>query len=48
VLRRLGEVPIDLTAITGQLEEEGIVKFVEPFERLMAALRERRAAAGVH
>ncbi len=47
VLRRLGEVRIDLTAITGQLEEQGIVKFVEPFERLMAALRQRRAAAGV-
>jgi transaldolase len=47
VLRRLGEVGIDLTAITGQIEEQGIVKFVEPFERLMAALRDKRATAGV-
>jgi transaldolase len=46
VLRRLGEAGIDLTAVTGELEEQGIVKFVEPFERLMAALRDKRATVG--
>jgi transaldolase len=48
VLRRLGEAGIDLTAITGELEEQGVAKFVEPFERLMAALRDKRAAVGAH
>jgi transaldolase len=47
VLRRLTEAGIDLTEMTGQLEEQGIVKFVEPFDRLLAALAEKRATSGV-
>jgi transaldolase len=44
-LRRLGEVGIDLDAATRQLEEEGIQKFVEAFDRLMKTLEEKRAVA---
>jgi transaldolase len=47
VLRRLTDAGIDLTEMTGQLEEQGIVKFVEPFDRLLAALGEKRATIGV-
>jgi transaldolase len=41
-LRQLG---IDLESLTDQLEEEGIRAFVEPFDRLMAALKSELAAA---
>jgi transaldolase len=44
-LGRLGEVGIDLDAATQQLEDEGIHKFVEAFDRLMHTLEEKRAAA---
>ena len=40
--RRLAQLPelgIDLAAATQQLEDEGVQKFVEPFEKLMATLR---------
>jgi transaldolase len=44
-LRQLGEVGIDLDAITQHLEDEGIQKFVEAFDRLMHTLEQKRAAA---
>ena len=44
-LQRLGEAGIDLDAVTQQLEDEGIQKFVEAFDRLMHTLEEKRAAA---
>ncbi|MDN5943432.1 MAG: hypothetical protein L0H94_16250, partial [Nitrospira sp.] len=44
-LRRLGEVGIDLDAATQQLEDEGIQKFIKAFDRLMKALKDKRAAA---
>lgn len=44
-LRRLGEVGIDLDAVTQQLEDEGIQKFVKAFDQLMNTLKEKRAAA---
>ena len=44
-LRRLPEVGIDLDAVTQQLEDEGIQKFVQSFDQLMNTLKEKRAAA---
>lgn len=44
LLRRLGEVGIDLDAATQQLEDEGVQKFVQAFELLMKALKEKRGA----
>jgi transaldolase len=38
-LRRLG---IDMSAVAVQLEQEGVRKFIEPFDKLQAALQERR------
>ncbi len=45
VLEQLGQVGIDLDALTQQLEDEGVSKFEQAFGKLMAALEERRAAA---
>ncbi len=44
-LGRLAEVGLDLTAITQQLEDEGVRKFADSFDRLMATLKEKRDAA---
>jgi len=44
-LERLGEVGIDLDAVTQQLEDEGIEKFVKPFEKLMKSLEEKCRSA---
>jgi transaldolase len=44
-LRRLCEVGIDLNAVTQQLEDEGIQKFVKAFDQLMNTLKEIRGAA---
>jgi transaldolase len=44
-LRRLGELGINLEAVTQQLEDEGVQKFVQAFDRLMSALQKKRAAA---
>jgi transaldolase len=41
-LRTLG---IDLDEVTRQLEEEGIRKFVEPYDKLLATLEQRRREA---
>jgi transaldolase len=49
-VRRLGqlrEVGIDLDAVTRQLEEEGIQKFIKPFNSLMAVLEEKRKEGAV-
>jgi len=45
VLARLPEVGIDLAAVTRQLEQDGVNKFISPFDRLMNTLEEKRAAA---
>jgi len=45
VLRQLSEAGIDLDALTQQLEDEGVHKFIVPFDSLMAALEAKRAAA---
>lgn len=41
--RRLADAEIDLHAIANQLEDEGIQKFVEPHEAILASLRTRIA-----
>jgi transaldolase len=45
VLAKLREVSIDLDAVTEQLEDEGVVKFVTPFESLMRTLEAKRRLA---
>ena len=45
VLERLRQAGIDLDGVTQQLEDEGVMKFSKAFEKLMAALQEKRAAA---
>jgi transaldolase len=42
ILQRLPELGIDLQQVTQQLEEEGIEKFNQPFDKLMATLEEKR------
>jgi transaldolase len=39
---RLAQLGIDLEAVARQLEEEGVKKFVEPFDKLLASLELRR------
>jgi transaldolase len=41
VLGRLIELGIDLDQVANQLEEEGIKKFVDPFDSLFSTLEER-------
>jgi len=41
-LRRLAELSIDLDQATQQLEDEGVEKFNQPFDSLMATLAEKR------
>ncbi len=43
VLDLLPKVGIDLEAVTKQLEEEGVQKFIAPFAQLMTTLEEKRA-----
>ena len=43
-LQRLGEIGIDLDAVTQQLEDEGVQKFAKAFKQLMNALQEKRGA----
>ncbi|HMA64997.1 MAG TPA: transaldolase [Chitinispirillaceae bacterium] len=41
VLERLPELGIDIDTITRQLEDEGVAKFCEPFDKLMKTLAHR-------
>jgi transaldolase len=43
VLDRLPEVGINLDAVTQQLEEEGVAKFIKAYDKLMAALEEKKS-----
>jgi transaldolase len=43
-LVQLKEVGLDLAAATKQLEDEGVKKFVEPFDKLLASLDTKRKA----
>ncbi len=44
VVQLTAEAGIDLTRIAAQLEEEGVRKFKEPFEALLAGLEQKRQA----
>jgi transaldolase len=47
LMSRLGDLGIDLEAITNELQVEGVVAFADAFDQLMAALeRKRRTRAG--
>ena len=41
VLERLGELGIDLDKLTRQLEDQGVEKFIQPFDKLMKTLAQR-------
>jgi len=43
-LQTLGEVGIDMKAVTDQLEVEGVDKFVKSFDDLVAGIESKRAA----
>jgi len=43
-LAQLKEIGIDLAAATQQLEDEGVKKFIDPFEKLLASLETKRKA----
>jgi transaldolase len=45
VLARVTELGIDLEAVAKQLEDEGVDKFVRPFDSLMRSLEQKRQAA---
>ena len=45
VLEALRQAGIDLDALTQELEDEGVMKFSQAFDQLMAALQEKRAAS---
>lgn len=45
-LERLAAAGIDLDAATRELEAQGVKKFVEPFDELLAALESKRRAVG--
>jgi transaldolase/glucose-6-phosphate isomerase len=42
IMERLGTIGIDFDRVTWQLENEGVQKFRDPFDSLMATLAERR------
>jgi transaldolase/transaldolase/glucose-6-phosphate isomerase len=42
VLKRLPETGIDLDTVTMQLENEGIEKFVKPYDKLMQTLERKK------
>lgn len=42
VLRDLGSVGVDLDAVTQQLLDEGVQKFIDPFEALLQSLADKR------
>ena len=43
--KALRQAGVDLDALTQELEDEGVTKFSQAFEKLMAALQEKRAAS---
>jgi transaldolase len=45
VLKSLQQADVDLDALTQQLEDEGITKFIQAYEQLILALQEKRTAA---
>lgn len=48
VMRSLSEIEIDLAEMTERLEDEGVEKFVKPFEKLMEQIEHKGAAVPAH
>ncbi|MGD8791101.1 MAG: bifunctional transaldolase/phosoglucose isomerase, partial [Anaerolineae bacterium] len=48
VLDRLSDLDINIDQVTQQLEDEGVEKFIKPFDRLMDTLKRGREAALKH
>ena len=46
-IRRLAALGVDLDAATAELQRQGVEKFAQPFDRLLATLEEKRAALAV-
>ena len=44
-LKQLVEVGIDLDQVTQRLEDEGVEKFMQPFDHLLKTIEDRRAEA---
>lgn len=44
VIERLGAIGIDIDTVTDELVEEGIEKFIKPYDALLAALEKKRLA----
>jgi hypothetical protein len=44
-LQRLPELGIDLNRVTRQLEDEGVEKFIQPYDKLMRSLEGKRRQA---
>lgn len=45
MLARFAEIGLDLVAIAQKLEDEGVQKFIDGFDNLLAALGRKGAAA---
>jgi transaldolase len=43
LLQQLPELGIDLDKVTRQLEDEGVEKFIKPFDKLMETVAQRSA-----
>lgn len=46
VLEELPKLGVDIAAVTQQLEDEGVAKFNQPFDKLIQVLQAKQAAAG--
>ncbi len=44
VLEELPKLGVDLAAVTQQLEDEGVAKFIQPFDQLMQSVRSKQAS----
>lgn len=44
ILRSLDGLGIDIDSVTQQLEDEGVEKFIKPYDQLMNTLKEKRSA----
>ncbi|HEY5019425.1 MAG TPA: transaldolase family protein, partial [Steroidobacteraceae bacterium] len=45
VLEELAKLGVDIQAVTQQLEDEGVEKFNQPFDKLIQALQAKQAGA---
>jgi transaldolase len=43
ILKDLADLKIDIDAVTKQLEDEGVDKFIKPYEQLMTSIEQRRS-----